>query len=68
MKVREELQEITKENNNAYGISDSLNLHKNFLQSWNIFKTVKSYMKMCILKPSCILNDYHIFRGNTLRS
>lgn len=33
MKVREELQEITKENNNAYGISDSLNLHKNFSQS-----------------------------------
>lgn len=40
MKVREELQEITKENNNAYGISDSLNLHKIFSQSWNIFKTV----------------------------
>lgn len=67
MKVREELQEITKENNNAYGISDLLNLHKNFSQSWNIFKTVKSYMKMCILKPSCILNNYQIFRGITLR-
>lgn len=41
MKVREELQEITKENNNAYGISYLLNLHKkNISQSWNIFKTV----------------------------
>lgn len=68
MKVREELQEITKENNNAYGISEFT-----WIFTWvTLFVIMKHlhvlrHMKMYILRPlwNCVLSNYHVHRGIT---